>query len=48
MVQGVHHLPLDLEDLMVQDDLASLKNLQILVHLEFQEDLGSLSLHQDL
>jgi hypothetical protein len=48
MVRGVHHLPSDLRDLVVQDDLANLKGPPILVRLEFQEDLNPPSLQEDL
>jgi hypothetical protein len=48
MVRGVHHLPSDLGDLVVQNDLANLKGPPILVRLEFQEDLDPPSLQEDL
>jgi len=48
MVRGVHHLPSNLGDLVVQDDLANLKGHPILVRLEIQEDLYPPSLQEDL
>jgi hypothetical protein len=47
-VREVPHLPSDLGDLEVQNDLAHLKAHPIPVRLEFQEDLNPLSLHEDL
>jgi hypothetical protein len=48
MLRGVHHLPSNLRDLVVQDDLVNLEDLQILVRLGFQEDPGFPSLQEDL
>jgi len=48
MVRGVHHLPSDLGNLVVQEDLAHLNGHPILVLLEFHEDLDPPFLQEDL